>query len=63
MTLTATGLNLINVKSKQSFVFRTGTFKDFSFQLFGELLEPLGRLIYSHARNDGSHVVEQLPLT
>ena len=31
MTLTATGLNLINIKAKKSFIFKTGKFKDFTF--------------------------------
>mmetsp|Transcript_19753 Transcript_19753/g.26701 ORF Transcript_19753/g.26701 Transcript_19753/m.26701 type:complete len:146 (+) Transcript_19753:762-1199(+) len=63
VSLTSSGLNLINVKARQSFVFRAGTFKDFSLQTFGEVLDPVGRLLYSQVRNDGSIAVEQLPLT
>ena len=47
MTLTATGLNLINTKVKKSFIFRSGKFKDFTFQTFGEMVDPVARLVYS----------------
>lgn len=58
LSLTATGLHLINVKVKKSFMLRAGKFKDFDFQLFGELNDPVARLIYAEVLPDGRHVVE-----
>ena len=63
LTLTATGLNLVNVRARRCFTFKAGSFKDFSLQVFGEMLNPVARLIYSQVRNDGSVAVEQLALT
>ena len=31
LTITATGLNLVNVKVRRSYTFKTGKFKDFCF--------------------------------
>ena len=47
LTITGAGLNLINLKVKRSYMFKQGKFKDFCFQVFGEFVDPVARLVYS----------------
>ena len=47
VTLTATGLNLVNTKVKRCYTLKVGKFKDFCFQEFGEFVDPVGKLVYS----------------
>ena len=47
MTITASGLNLINIKLRKSYIFKQGKFKDFCFQEFGEFVDPVARMVYS----------------
>ena len=62
-TLTATGLNIVNVKARRTYSFKHGKFKDFCFQVFGEFLDPVARLVYSEVQSDGIYHIEQLNLT
>ena len=41
MTLTATGLNLVNTKLRKSYLFKAGKFKDFCFQSYGQYMNPV----------------------
>lgn len=63
LTITATGLNLVNVKMRRSHTFKTGKFKDFSFQVFGEFVDPVARLVFSEVVAEGHYKVQQLNLT
>ena len=57
LTITATGLNLINVKVRRSYTFKSGKFKDFCFQSFGEFVDPVARLIFSEVTSDNQYKV------
>ena len=55
LTITATGLNLVNVKARRSYTFKSGKFKDFCFQSYGEYVDPVGRLVFSEVVTDGHY--------
>lgn len=63
LSLTATGLNLINTKVRRSYTFKAGKFKDFDFQKYGESFDPVCSLVYSQQYENGTFVVEKLNLS